>query len=62
MSTLRLLKVIVQPIFVLDDGENLTETAAQPVTVAPADWPTYSTTGYGQAFAELQAQLEASEQ
>lgn len=37
MSRLRLLKVIVQPVFVLDDGESLEEKPADPITVGPAD-------------------------
>lgn len=37
--TLRLLKVIIQPVFVEDDGETLTEIAAQPLPVPAKDWP-----------------------
>lgn len=37
MKRLRLLKVIVQPVLVMDDGETLTEIPAQAVTVAVAD-------------------------
>jgi hypothetical protein len=40
---LRLVKVVIQPHFVLDDGENLTEQIANPVEVSAADWPTYPT-------------------
>ena len=58
MSRLRLLKVIVQPVFAVDDGEALTETAAEPVVVSPADWPTYPTTGFAEAFTALQAQCD----
>jgi hypothetical protein len=57
---LRLVKVIVQPVFVLDDGETLAERATEPVTVSPADWPTYPTTGFVQATEALQAQLDAA--
>jgi hypothetical protein len=38
---LRLLKVAVQPVFVIDDGENVTERAVEPIIVQPADWPDY---------------------
>jgi hypothetical protein len=58
MSKLRLLKVMVQPVFVLDDGEKLVEQVAQAVTVAAEDWPTYATTGFVEAVAALRAQLE----
>lgn len=40
---LRLVKVVIQPHFVLDDGEHLTEQVAQAVEVTAADWPTYAT-------------------
>ena len=39
-NRLRLLKVIVQPVFVVDDGE-LTEKTVQPVTVPAKEWPEY---------------------
>lgn len=58
MSKLRLLKVIVQPVFVLDDGEHLVEQAAEPVAVAPAQWPAYPTTEFAEAFEGLRAQVE----
>lgn len=34
----RLLKVIVQPIYVTEDGDDLTETPVQPITLTPAQW------------------------
>jgi hypothetical protein len=40
---LRLVKVVVQAHFVLDDGEFLTEQVANPVEVPAAQWPTYAT-------------------
>jgi hypothetical protein len=58
MSTLRLLKVVVQPVFAIDDGETLTETTAEPVVVASADWPSYPATRFLEAVNELQAQLD----
>jgi hypothetical protein len=39
--SLRLLKVVVQPVFVWDDGDTLREVQVDPVQVAPADWPDY---------------------
>ena len=59
MSKLRLLKVIVQPIFAIDDGETLTETPADPVVVRPGDWPTYPTTQFVDAVDALAVQLDA---
>jgi hypothetical protein len=61
MTRIRLLKVIVQPIFVVDDGERLIEQVAEPVTVSPADWPTFATTTFVEGMAALQAQLDAQD-
>ena len=54
---LRLLKVMVQPVFAIDDGETLTEVQAEAVVVSPDEWPTYPTSGFAQAVAKLQAEL-----
>lgn len=58
MSKLRLVKVVVQPHFVLDDGENLAEQMAQPVEVAAKDWPAFSAERFPAMVAELEAQLD----
>jgi hypothetical protein len=55
---LRLLKVIVQPVFVVDDGEFLTEHTAEPVEVPAAEWPTYATTQFAVGFDALRQQVE----
>ena len=57
---LRLLKVIVQPVFVLDDDEvGLTEHIAQPVEVPAHEWPTYASTQFVSSFQALQQQIES---
>lgn len=38
---LRLVKVIVQPVVVLDDGHNLREVQTQTIEVVPAEWPDF---------------------
>ena len=58
---LRLLKVVVQAVFVLDDGETLTETTAEPVVVPAHEWPTYPTNGFAHAFEALRKQVEDSD-
>jgi hypothetical protein len=58
MNKLRLLKVLVQAVFVIDDGETLTEQTAQPVVVSPKDWPAYATTEFAIAMEQLRQQLE----
>lgn len=54
---LRLVKVVAQATFVLDDGESLTEQIAAPVTVSAADWPSYATEIFPKHVAELERQL-----
>lgn len=55
----RLLKVVVQPVFVLDDGEELTEVQ-HPATVIPAaEWPMYSSERFPREVAEWQEKLDA---
>lgn len=54
---LRLVKVVVQPHFVLDDGEVLSEQVAQPVEVKASEWPTYATTTFVQATEDLERSL-----
>lgn len=59
MSQLRLLKVVVQPIFVvLDDEGGASELIPQPVTVLPAEWPTFATGPFLQATEALRAHME----
>lgn len=55
---LRLLKVIVQPVFALDDGETLEERPGEAVTVSPADWPTFATGRFAEGFEQLRQQVE----
>lgn len=42
MKRLRLVKVLVQPVFVLDDGETIEELEHPPMVIPAAEWPTYS--------------------
>lgn len=56
---LRLLKVICQPVFVVDDGENLIEQAAEPVVVSAAEWPGYATGQFAEEFEALSQRVEA---
>ena len=38
----RLLKVVCQAVFMVDDGESLSELVGQQVTVAGNDWPDFA--------------------
>jgi hypothetical protein len=60
LPKLRLLKLIIQPVFVVDDGEGLTELTAEPVVVAAQDWPDYPRKGFQDSFEKLRAQVEDS--
>lgn len=60
MKRLRLVKVKVQPVFMFDDGETLSEID-HPVTEIPAsEWPTYSSERFPTEVQAWEAELEAS--
>lgn len=54
---LRLLKVIVQPVIVVDDGVNLMEITVDPITVPANEWQNYPTTRWQEQLKTLQSQL-----
>jgi hypothetical protein len=54
MNRLRLVKVIVHPILVLDDGENLTPFDNSPSEIPASEWPTF--------HERLQADIAAAEE
>lgn len=56
---LRLVKVITQAHFVLDDGDTLQEVVAEPVPVSAHEWPTYAAEKFPEAVEQLEAQLAA---
>ena len=59
MSKLRLVKVAVQPFFILDDGESIVEID-HPTTIIPAsEWPDYSNGRFALEVAGWQARLDA---
>jgi hypothetical protein len=46
---LRLVKVLVQPVFVIEEPDGTLsepEQIVSPVAVKPADWPTYATDAF----------------
>ena len=59
---LRLLKVVVQPVMVVDDGESLREVSVEAIVVQPNEWPNYPTGRFTEQIKELQAQLDAGQQ
>jgi hypothetical protein len=61
-AKLRLVKVVVQPIVLLDDGENMVEVEHPPTVIPAGEWPTYSSERFPREFAEWQAKLDAQTQ
>lgn len=59
MKRLRLVKVLVQPVFVLDDGENVTELEHPAIAIPAAEWSTYSGERFPREVAEWEAQINA---
>lgn len=57
MKRLRLVKVLVQPVFVLDDGENVEEIEHPTIGISAAEWPTYSGERFPREVAEWEAKL-----
>lgn len=58
MLRLRLVKVLVQPVFVADDGESITEIEHPPMAIPAAEWPTYSGGRFPREMAQYEAQLQ----
>ncbi len=59
MRKIRLVKVVVQPVFMLDDEESLTEIVHDPTVIPASEWPTYSSERFPREVAEWQAGLDA---
>ncbi len=55
------MKVVVQPVFVLDDGEELTEVQHPATVIHPAEWPTYSSERFPREVAPWQKKLDAED-
>lgn len=56
---LRLLKVAVQVIAVVEDDDgNLTEQSCEPVMIPARDWPAYRESGFDAAWNALAAAVE----
>ena len=56
---IRLIKVVVQPFFVLDDGENIIELEHQATVIPASEWLAYSSERFPREVAEWQARLDA---
>lgn len=62
MRRLRLVKVAVQPTFVVDDGDTLTEVQGHAVAVTAANWPSFAADAFTEdELVKLLATLDAQE-
>lgn len=59
MPKLRLIKVLVQPVFVLDHGDRIEEVEHQPVMIPADEWPTYSGERFPRELKAWQKQIDA---
>jgi hypothetical protein len=57
---LALRRVLVQPEFVLIDGDTVTDVDHPAVAIPAAEWPTYSSERFPAEVAAWQAELDAS--
>lgn len=59
MSKLALRRVIVQPEFVLIDGDKVTDVPHQAIAIPAEEWPTYSSERFPAEVEAWQAQIDA---
>lgn len=61
MPKLKLVKVLVQPVFVLDHGDTVEEIEHPVVAVPAAEWATYGSERFPREVADWQAQIDAEQ-
>jgi hypothetical protein len=61
MPELRLVKVIVQPVFILDHGTHVTEVEHPPVVIPAEEWPTYSSERFVREVQDWQRRIDAEQ-
>lgn len=59
MPKLRLVKVLVQPVFILDHGDRIEELDHPAVTIPAAEWPSYSSERFPREVNAWQKQIDA---
>jgi hypothetical protein len=59
MSKIRLVKVLVQPVFLIDHGDSIEEVEHPAVAIPASEWPTYSSERFPAEVEAWQAQLDA---
>lgn len=59
MAKLRLVKVFVQPVFVLDHGDRIEEVDHPPIAIPADEWPGYSGERFHAEVEAWQARINA---
>jgi hypothetical protein len=60
MPRIRLVKVVVQPVVMLEEDGELAEVDHPPIVIPAAEWPTYSSERFPREIEEWQARLDAT--
>ena len=61
MKRVRVIRYLLQPDVVVDDGENLTALQVEPLALNAADWEQFVIEGLSEALIQLQAQQNGDE-
>ena len=61
MPELRLVKVVVQPVFILDHGTHVSEVDHPPVVIPADEWSTYSSERFPREVKAWQERIDAEE-
>jgi hypothetical protein len=56
---IRFIQFAVQPVAVIDDGENLNPIEIKPIVIRASEWARFAASGPSELLAELQHQLDA---
>ncbi len=62
MPELRLVKVIVQPVFILDHGTHVSEVDHPPVVIPAEEWPAYSSERFPSEVRAWQERIDSEAQ
>lgn len=55
---MRVVRWLVQPVIMADDGEELTEVQVNPLVIAAREWEAWTAGGYQASLDQLRAQVE----
>ncbi len=56
---IRLIKVLVQPVVVIDDGTNLEEVEHPAIAIPAEEWPTYSSERFPREMVEWEKDINS---